>query len=624
MSTITLWHGTLYWAAKEIDTKGIKANDIGMVYATTTPERAEAWARTRAKENDGGAMVVEFTADEDDVADAAREGEVVHWGDVPASAIVDIWEVDDEDGQHFASKTASDIREMGPSRLDYSPSTYLKPIRVGIIDTSLPESAKAGDPYFTTEQSDDRLTGKPRDGAGTAEPHLAAFIDYSIVNGEIYIHYMSTRRDARNRGYASKLLEWVYAKAEREGLDVNWGKVFDSATGLFEKYRQSHPTTRGRIASLDKTAAEVMTWEQVKSRYPVYAEFGMDHAVNELAHILDGEVVTPDLTYTEEMVDLRTIKFQRYPDDDGRMASLMAAYQSGTPLPPVLLVRRAGELHTVDGHHRLSAQEVLGRTSVPAVIANSLRDDAYSGRASIGHTASDKGLLEGVDASVAVGSLRTDAAVTPKQTLVAHIDEMHRRISTKGKTLKELQTLHARDHHRSTTLSHYHEGLNLGAGDRPEGWYTGTGVVMKSSKTSALDNEALISVAEHTMERMGLVGDVIMVPEGHMDDPTYQAAIQPLVQWVSDLCRAPTRFYASDYTLDRDGGGAHGMVTPVGSIVVRPITNTMTILHEVAHVLNRSTHGQGHDDAYIEILEGLYRKHIGDRAADQFLSIVRM
>lgn len=140
---------------------------------------------------------------------------------------------------------------------------------------------------------------------------------------------------------------------------------------------------------------------------------------------------------------------------------------------------------------------------------------------------------------------------------------------------------------------------------------------------AALDNEARISVAEHTMERKGLIGDVIQVPTGHMDDPAYQAAIQPLVQWVSDLCRTPTRFYASDYTLDREGGGAHGMVTPVGSIVVRPITNTMTILHEVAHVLNRSTHGQGHDDAYIEILAGLYRKHIGDAAADQFLGIVR-
>jgi hypothetical protein len=142
--------------------------------------------------------------------------------------------------------------------------------------------------------------------------------------------------------------------------------------------------------------------------------------------------------------------------------------------------------------------------------------------------------------------------------------------------------------------------------------------------TSALDNEALISVAEQTMERAGLDGDTIMVPTGHMDDPTYKEAIEPLVQWVSDLCRQRVRFYASDYTLDTEGGGAQAMVTSAGSIVVRPITNTMTILHEVAHVLTRTTHGRGgHTEEFIEILEGLYRKHLGPAAADQFLAIVR-
>lgn len=52
-------------------------------------------------------------------------------------------------------------------------------------------------------------------------------------------------------------------------------------------------------------------------------------------------------------------------------------------MPPVALVRRAGETMTADGHHRLSAAEHLGQ-EVDALVAHSPREDAYTGRANIG------------------------------------------------------------------------------------------------------------------------------------------------------------------------------------------------------------------------------------------------
>lgn len=278
-----------------------------------------------------------------------------------------------------------------------------------------------------------------------------------------------------------------------------------------------------------KTAAgREMTWEQVKARYPVYASYGMDHAVNELAHISDGEMVTPLLAYTEEQVDLRGVRFQRYPSDDARMASLMEGYQSGGEVPPVLLVERAGEIHTVDGHHRLSAQEELGRTLVPAVVAHSLREDKYSGVASIGHT-----------------------------------------------------------------------------------------------KTAALPLENTISVAEQVMERAGLHGGWVDIPTGHVDDPAYQAAIAPLVEKVRKITGQPNlRFYASDYTLDLHGAQASA---DINSIVVRPRTCWMTILHECAHVIlldRMGPSGSGHSPEFARTARDLYARHISPEAGEKFWALV--
>lgn len=45
-------------------------------------------------------------------------------------------------------------------------------------------------------------------------------------------------------------------------------------------------------------------------------------------------------------------------------------------------------------------------------------------------------------------------------------------------TLTQLVRWHRQEHHRSYT-THWHEGVNLGAGDRPAGWTTGEGAVLR-------------------------------------------------------------------------------------------------------------------------------------------------
>lgn len=139
--------------------------------------------------------------------------------------------------------------------------------------------------------------------------------------------------------------------------------------------------------SADPDAPVELTWGQVKEKYPAYAEFGMDHAVNEFNDDGTGEMTTSDLRFTEETVDLRDVRFQRYGPDDDRVSSLREGYTAGQGVPPVLLVERNGELFTVDGHHRLSTQEAQGQTEVRAVIAHSTRDTPYTGKVGLGEVA---------------------------------------------------------------------------------------------------------------------------------------------------------------------------------------------------------------------------------------------
>lgn len=99
--TVTLYHGTTRTESEEIDKHGIRMNKaqqrIGSawgIYATTDPERAEKYANRRAEARGDTPHVVEFEADSRKVQEAARPGEVVHWGNVSVKRIKSIWEAD--------------------------------------------------------------------------------------------------------------------------------------------------------------------------------------------------------------------------------------------------------------------------------------------------------------------------------------------------------------------------------------------------------------------------------------------------------------------------------------------------------------------------------------------------
>ena len=89
---------------------------------------------------------------------------------------------------------------------------------------------------------------KYEENTGTAQPGLVAFLDYSMGGDELYIHFMSVRTDQRGKGYATAMVDWLYAKAKAEGRVVNWGKVFYPAELMLDRYREHYPETRGHRA----------------------------------------------------------------------------------------------------------------------------------------------------------------------------------------------------------------------------------------------------------------------------------------------------------------------------------------------------------------------------------------
>jgi len=144
------------------------------------------------------------------------------------------------------------------------------------------------------------------------------------------------------------------------------------------------------------------------------------------------------------------------------------------------------------------------------------------------------------------------------------------------------------------------------------------------STQARLSLEDVISVAEQAMERGGLVGKKITVPEGHVDDPAYQTAIAPLNEYVRAVTGKPwLRLYTSAYTLKQEGN-PRAVTDGMNWIVTRPQTNEMTILHECAHVILGTGEHRGHTRAFAETARDLYAKYISAEAAQTFWNLVEL
>lgn len=152
--------------------------------------------------------------------------------------------------------------------------------------------------------------------------------------------------------------------------------------------------------------------------------------------------------------------------------------------------------------------------------------------------------------------------------------------------------------------------------------------VKKLRKYSALDLEGWISVAEHAMENHGVQGKTFEVPRGHQDDPDYKARIKPYIDFArkalasEGLADEWVNVCTSDYILKQEGY-PQALVTASNLIVLRPTSNEMTILHEVAHIVTRSPEGS-HTRAFVEVAHRLYTRFLGPKAGEVFWNLVGM
>lgn len=131
---------------------------------------------------------------------------------------------------------------------------------------------------------------------------------------------------------------------------------------------------------------------------------------------------------------------------------------------------------------------------------------------------------------------------------------------------------------------------------------------------AALSMENMVSVAENVMAKSGLIGKRITLPEGHEDDPDYQAAIAPIIAWASGIAGRYVKVYTSAYSL-RQEGNPFAFITGTGNICAQPTTNELTLLHELAHIVSGV---KGHGQQFVRTAHRLYAEHLGAEAAEMF------
>jgi tRNA nucleotidyltransferase (CCA-adding enzyme) len=124
------------------------------------------------------------------------------------------------------------------------------------------------------------------------------------------------------------------------------------------------------------------------------------------------------------------------------------------------------------------------------------------------------------------------------------------------------------------------------------------------------------------MQRGGLVGrEHTLSPMGGWPPPP---EVQAINAWVAGIAGFPIRVQPSTYEPDFGGDTVHG-AADYGTyrVLVRPQTNDLTILHEVAHLMAYDqTRQPGHTEEWARITHRLYREHLGEEAGRVFARIV--
>lgn len=159
--------------------------------------------------------------------------------------------------------------------------------------------------------------------------------------------------------------------------------------------------------------------------------------------------------------------------------------------------------------------------------------------------------------------------------------------------------------------------------------YTGDGITCKKcirrQKSASLSSEDRVSVAEQVMENSGLTGRKWLVPAMRYDNPDRPKAHKPVNDFVNGVLRdhgvagSQIEVKPNHWDLRSGGQASTDGMNYIG--IAGEETNDMTLLHELAHIITRSQHSDGHGPEFVKAAHNLYGKYINPEAADVFRGI---
>lgn len=489
-------------------------------------------------------------------------------------------------GMSTVAMAVSPVVHLGRPRLQYH--YYGSPERIAILDFDA-EPPKRGHTYFTTEPQETGLSRRKREnwdagkgttkrkpapkyeeGSGTADLGTVAFLDFYDQTDCLFIAYVGVRDDMRRRGYARQLVDWVYDEAKRRGKHiVDWGQVFYPANQLYWQY-----TDRTDV----ETVGKPLDGRMAATELPKMAGFGTDP--------IDWGVQTKYV-----------VSPTRARGDWGYYAREQALRDSGMPGGTMFKSVENAQRYV---NHVLRVEGITDPVWVHFV--DSAGESASGWSTDVAHGFGGVILLGKPE-----GIMRNEATLLHE---LAHLI-----VRRRGKTEKQAQDRNDASHGTAFAAEH----------SRLLKKYMGVGL----SVFGALSLEDIISVAEQTMERTGNSGRTLHLPTGHIDSEEYRAAIAPIQDWVTKIARAEGVGYtplinaATPYMMKYDMQGAQAMVNSYGWIVTLPVTNEMTVLHELAHIITNTKEARsGHNVEFAQTARHLYAKYISPEAADVFWNIV--
>ena len=138
---------------------------------------------------------------------------------------------------------------------------------------------------------------------------------------------------------------------------------------------------------------------------------------------------------------------------------------------------------------------------------------------------------------------------------------------------------------------------------------------------SAVPNDQAVYIAEGAIERAGLDGGLLGWRLGHPHHPDEEGRAE------SAKASALAQEISGDPTLivhiSNWGDGLASYSPVYHTVTVRPNSTRLSFLHEVAHAIARSGHGEdSHGPAFIRTTADLYREHLSPEAADIFWNLV--